>query len=170
MSGKSSNCGCVKVLNLKKRVTTHGYTKNWNIPKEYKSWAEAKRRCLDDSRPAWKDYGGRGISMCEAWQNSFEEFFLHMGNCPKGKSLDRINNEGNYEPGNCRWATRSEQGNNTRRTRWIDFNGKTKTLSGWAEWLGVKIGVISYRLDIVGLSIEDAMSDIVSKHKLKNTP
>lgn len=99
----------------------HGHAKRREETAEYRSWAAMKRRCLDPQHKAYKYYGGRNIIVCEQWKY-FENFFRDIGNKPTSKhSLDRIDNNGNYEPSNCRWATTKEQNNNQRTNRKIDF-------------------------------------------------
>lgn len=112
-NGATKSCGCIKASqtpNLK-----HGYCVNEKVRPEYWSWHNAKRRCYEKSHPKYPLYGGRGISMYEPWKQSFAEFVAHMGPCPAGHTLDRINNDGNYEPGNVRWATKSQQAYNRRK-------------------------------------------------------
>ena len=96
------------------RKIKHGHTRQGKISAEYRSWVGAKRRTTSPNASDWKNYGGRGIKMCDRWLNSFENFLADMGPRPEGHSLDRINNHGNYEPGNCRWATHTEQMRNRR--------------------------------------------------------
>jgi hypothetical protein len=92
----------------------HGNARVGKLSTTYRVWAGAKARCFIPTGKSFKNYGGRGITMCEEWRNSFDAFLRDMGERPKGLSLDRINNDGNYEPGNCRWATRYEQTHNRR--------------------------------------------------------
>ncbi len=100
---------------LQTRALRHGHTSNGNISPTYQSWSHMKRRCTDPNVKAWKDYGGRGIKVCDRWLESFENFLADMGEKPPGLTLDRKNNDGSYEPSNCRWATREEQAINKRR-------------------------------------------------------
>lgn len=112
----------------------------------YRVWAAAKGRCISKTHKQYPDYGGRGITMCESWKNDFDAFHMWMGDKPPGKSLDRIDNNGNYEPGNCRWATGKEQCRNQRRNRLLTINGVTKCLADWAEETGINPTSLSGRL------------------------
>lgn len=95
--------------------------------------------------------------MCERWFNSYENFLADMGRCPEGCSIDRINNDGNYEPGNCRWATIFQQQANTRISKRVEYMGKTQCLSEWARETGIPVGTISQRL-IDGFPLEKVFS------------
>lgn len=114
-AGRSTSCGCFRREVVGERFTTHGGTET----SEYASWKAMKQRCLDPNRINFKNYGGRGITVCERWRDSFENFLADMGPKPTPEhSIDRWpDNDGNYEPTNCRWATDSEQQRNTRRQR-----------------------------------------------------
>lgn len=117
ISGNSSSCGCKRkesLIQLAEQRITHGCS----LSKEYYAWAAIKQRCYNPKHNAYKNYGGRGITVCERWLNSFDNFLADMGEAPsKNHSIDRINNEGNYEPENCRWATAKQQANNKRCSR-----------------------------------------------------
>ena len=111
--GNSKSCGCYHI----EKITKHGYCSTANMGGSspvYRSWIGAKSRCSNPKHANYKDYGGRGITMCEEWRKDFSAFYRDMGPRPEGCSLHRVNNDGNYEPGNCRWATPKEQSQNTR--------------------------------------------------------
>lgn len=110
-NGQSKSCGCYNRQNTSKRMTTHGETKV-NRTKEYSVWISAKGRCFNENDPKYHRYGGRGITMCPQWKDSYETFLKDMGRCPPGLMLERTNNEGHYEAKNCCWATPKEEANN----------------------------------------------------------
>ncbi len=114
-------------------------------------------RCTNKNVRNYKDYGGRGISICNRWL-SFENFYKDMGPKPKkSMSIDRIDNNGNYESSNCRWATQKEQCNNKRGNNIINYNGKTQTMTQWAEEIGIKLPTLHKRITKYGWSIKKAI-------------
>lgn len=127
---------------------THIHYKNENgLPTAiYNSWMAMKKRCSCKTDEHYKNYGGRGIKVCARWL-SFGNFLADMGERPANMTLDRIDNNGNYEPSNCRWATVKTQRNNSRQNRYVSFNGITKSLSEWAELTGIKRITIQKRFD-----------------------
>lgn len=112
----------------------------------YTVWRSMISRCTDQASPHFANYGGRGISICERWRHDFHAFVADMGDRPPDTSIDRINNDGNYEPSNCRWATKKQQQSNRRVNILIAFNGETKPLKHWADAIGVKPDTIAERL------------------------
>lgn len=105
-----------------------------------------KERCYEPSVKSYWDYGGRGITVCDKWLYDFPAFLADMGPCPPGMTIDRIDNDRGYGPGNCRWATDVEQANNTRRNRRVAFDGETMTVTEWSRRLGVSTHCIVGRL------------------------
>jgi hypothetical protein len=125
---------------------------------EYVAWSSMKDRCFNEKNEEYHNYGARGITVCLLWINSFMAFFEHVGKKPSsGHKLDRIDNDGNYRPGNVRWATPLESGRNTRRARNITFNGKTQCASAWSLECGKSVSIICWRLDH-GWGVEDALT------------
>jgi len=145
-SGDTSSCGCLKRENIRKSKIVHGAAIVGKVTREYSAWQHMKKRCLNPQSPDYKNYGGRGIRVCNRWVHNFKDFFSDMGRCPPGLTLERIDNNGDYEPSNCRWATRKEQGLNTRNNRRIEFNGQIKTVSEWAEIIGIPDSTLRTRL------------------------
>lgn len=133
------SCGCLR--RDKPNGITHGLSKT----REYHIWAEMKKRCTNPSQKTFSYYGGRGITFCERWK-SFENFLHDLGPCPDGFTLDRIDPNGNYEPNNCRWASRKDQSRNRRSNRFIVFNNETHCLAEWAEIKGITRECLKQRL------------------------
>lgn len=152
-SGNTKSCGCLHREIAGARLRTHGKSKT----REHTRWYSAFTRCFHPGVTGYADYGGRGITMCKRWAESFEMFLQDMGPCPDGASLERIDCNGNYEPGNCRWATATEQANNTRKNVFITFDGRTQSIAQWARELGVPPGRIWYRVS-VGLPPQQILS------------
>lgn len=141
-NGVSRSCGCLHD-DYAASLRTHGMTRT----REYKIWQGMVQRCTNPNSTFFSRYGGRGIGVCRQWLDSFEAFFGDMGKAPtKRHTLDRIDNDGNYEPGNVRWATRIQQARNTRTNRRLTFNGETMTVTEWAARLGLPVPTIFSRL------------------------
>lgn len=113
-SGHTKSCGCWKEERNTSTLPVHGHAKRGYKSPTYYSWASMWTRCTNPNVKSYKDYGGRGVQICEQW-GDFENFLADMGERPDGRTLDRSNVNGNYEPGNCRWATRKEQAMNTQK-------------------------------------------------------
>lgn len=159
--GRTRSCGCLNAEMSGERwrelFSTHGRSKDGI----YRIWQGMKNRCLNPQNKHYKDYGGRGIRVCKRWLK-FENFFQDMGEKPKRMTLDRRDNDGNYEPENCRWATRKTQQRNTRATRMIRFNGEVLPLPTWAEKYGINGETLRSRLNR-GWPIKKAVTEPVHK-------
>lgn len=154
--GITVSCGCYnKEVNSNRAIHGHNRKKGKKSP-TYISWTKMNDRCNNQKCPEFKWYGERGIIICESWK-SFSNFLADMGERPEGKTLDRKDPNGNYEPSNCRWITQKEQANNTRRNVFITHNQQTKTVSEWADYLGIKYGTLYGRLFKYNIPLEKAI-------------
>lgn len=146
-SGHTNSCGCLMPSLVSVGMKKHGHSNSCQESRAYTAWGNIKARCSNKNRDDFERYGGRGIRVCERWQNSFENFYADMGDPPDGHSIDRYpNNDGNYEPGNCRWATTHQQNSNQRSNINLTFNGKTQNLKAWSIELGLSYGTVKSRV------------------------
>jgi hypothetical protein len=158
-NGLSVSCGCLRREQGLPANRTHGRagTSLYNI------WCNIKARCQKPQNPAYPYYGGRGIKLCERWQ-SFENFAADMGERPPGLTVDRMDSNGDYEPGNCRWATREEQSNNTSANRFIVFQGRRQTIGKWARELRVPPHKL-YHLANRGADMTATLAELAAKRE-----
>lgn len=142
-SGNTTSCGCLRREKTAEKFRKHGMH---NSP-EHRTWVEVHRRCYNENTAQYKDYGGRGIRMSDEWKNSFEAFYRDMGPKPgSAYSIDRIDNNGNYEKGNCRWGTRTTQSNNTSTNVRYDFEGESLTIAELASRFNMPYATMRMRL------------------------
>ncbi len=152
--GLSKSCGCLSVETNIARSTTHG---RYYTP-EHSSWNNMLERCRNPKNAQWKDYGGRGITVCDPWRD-FSAFLADVGERPSdAHSLDRIDVNGHYEPGNVRWTDRLTQNNNRRDNRRLTYKGQTHTVSEWARIVGLTTSSLSQRLHTLHWSVSRALS------------
>lgn len=143
--GKTKSCGCLKADKLKITIAnnvSHGKSRT----SIYYTWAGMLKRCYLKTHKQYPNYGARGIKVCDEWLKSFVSFYRDMGDKPsKLHSLDRIDNNGDYEPKNCRWATPREQSNNTRNSIKVFYRGKSMTLGQWSDYLNIPRPTVYWR-------------------------
>ena len=151
---KTKSCGCLLASFTKENKTVHGKSRTI----EHNTWSRIIGRCYNPKNWQYHNYGARGISVCERWRNSFPAFLEDMGSRPNGMSIDRIDNSGNYEPANCRWATPKEQSNNTRRTIILNVDGVEKSLTDWCGELGLNRQTVWQRVSKYGWDAKRALN------------
>lgn len=154
LSGASKSCGCIRATQPGNFV--HGHNRDGRRTPTYQTWRDMKRRCEDVKHRNYKTYGGKGITVCKRW-GDFVSFLADMGERPDGCSLDRVDSNKNYKPSNCRWATHKQQANNMSRNHHIEYKGQKKTLSEWADHLGMPYNRLNTRIHR-GWSIERAFT------------
>ena len=150
LAGRSTSCkSCSQAAKMRECPTrlSHGHTRAGRKTPEYVAWKSMRQRCLDPASNSYPNYGGRGVRVCERWLDSFEAFLEDVGRRPgKGYSIDRLDSDGHYEPGNVRWATRTEQARNRRSNHRITAAGVTLTMAEWEARNGWRRGVVANRL------------------------
>lgn len=139
----------------------HGHYSAGKRSRTYRCWDSMIQRCTNPNYSKWHDYGGHGITVCERWRQ-FVNFLEDMGECPDGLTIERLNSNGNYELSNCKWATYVDQGNNTCRNLFIDFNGQRLTMSQLARMLGVKYSHFRYLYRDKHYSVQEIINQIES--------
>ncbi len=168
--GATNSCGCLRAERTRERRVTHGATRGGQRRPEYEIWTNIIKRCTNPGCAAYARYGGRGITMCERWRTSFAAFLEDVGLRPSAQhTIDRINNDGNYEPANCRWATRSEQARN-RGNRQVEYHGRSLTLVEWSEEIGLPLRRLYWRIVIAGWPVEKAFATPVRDCGRRATP
>lgn len=161
--GSSLRAGVSKSCNKCILLTgSHGMWKS----KEFSIWGSMKDRCYNPNNPRYKNYGGRGIIVCDKWKNSFKDFYLDMGNS-NGLSIDRIDVNKNYTPENCRWSNHKTQANNRTNNKKITYKDKTMNISEWCEFLKIPTSTFNNRI-IRGWSIEKTIETPIRKIKKDN--
>ena len=160
-SGNTKSCGCIKIETQKMKAT-HGMT---HTPL-YGVWNSMKQRCNNPNSTSFKSYGARGISVCEEWENDFYNFYewAISNGYAKGLSIDRIDVNGNYEPGNCRWADNITQANNKRNNVCYELNGETKTINQWCREYNISYSVVHQRIKKFGYTLKEALETPVKKY------
>lgn len=164
-TGRAKSCGCIVAEGIKQRSVIHGRTRT----PEYRVWQHIKGRCNTPTDAAYHNYGGRGIKVCNRWNNSFQDFLEDMGLRPSLKhSIERVNNSKGYSPENCKWATRKEQANNTRNTRRIEYNNQSMSVAQWAEKLNVNPFTLYRRLYSGWTDLEIILTPIGQKRRISD--
>lgn len=151
------------------RRCKHGHSVTNARSGAYLSWGAMIQRCYNPKCGSYLRYGARGVTVCDRWRNSFQAFLDDLGDRPPGGSLDRINAQGNYEPGNVRWATLNEQSRNRKTNRLLTIDGRTQCLADWADEKGIKRDTVYNRLRH-GWPIEEALAPLIPREGRSNLP
>lgn len=161
-SGGYVSCGCARIDTIRRVATKHGSARPGRITKEYRTWCGMIRRCVRKSGRDGDAYFGKGVTVCDRWKGSFEAFLEDVGSAPSAlHSIDRIDFNGDYEPGNVRWATNFTQARNKRTNRWIDFRGERRLACDVADQLGIPYHTFYNRIFQYGWSVERATTEAV---------
>lgn len=156
---ENSSCGCLHHQRISNARILHGHARKGKESSEYVCWMSMRWRCYNSNNKSFKDYGARGITVCDRWRNSFEAFLEDMGPRPSPKhSIERNNNDAYYAPGNCTWAKRKVQNRNKRTNRILTFKGRSMCVSAWAEEVGIGAQNLWQRIFKHGWSVEDALT------------
>ena len=163
------SCGCYRRDKSTEIRLKHGRSRKGMVCKTHQIWKAMHQRCNSPTATHYDRYGGRGIVVCERW-DSYDNFLADMGEQPsKGMSIERIDNDGNYEPENCRWATHTEQMRNTRRNRYVEYGGRRMALSEAAELAGISYRTVLSRVNFCGWPVSRALSEKVRRREPSST-
>lgn len=156
-AGRVTNCGCKRKIAMREGrfALTHGM----DGTKEHYAWLSMKQRCYNEKCEQYKNYGAKGVIVCDRWLNSFSNFFSDVGRAPSKKhSIDRIDCYGNYEPGNVRWATMKTQQQNRRNNYYIEYNGEIKSLAEWCDVFQLGYSLVWQRINKLNWTVERAFN------------
>lgn len=162
---RTHSCGCLKTELTIARSTKHGHSSSTTISPTYHSWVGMTQRCSNPKHKDYDRYGGRGITVCEKWR-TFSGFLEDMGEKPEGSSIERAENDLNYDKDNCKWATVSEQANNKSNNRVVEFDGESLTVAQWAIKTGINNNTILDRLNR-GWDVKNVLTKEVNPHNKK---
>lgn len=163
--GNTRSCGCLHHDKLMERNWKHGAGRKKDRPRLYSIWANMKSRCYNPEASGYEYYGGRGISICEEWED-FRNFrkWAKANGYQDGLEIDRIDNDGDYCPENCHWVTPQEQANNKRTNYLITFQGRTKTLAEWSDITGFNYKTLYSRLKLYDWPVKKALTEPINKN------
>ena len=159
-NGRTTSCGCINNGEYLKRITLYGKS----ITTEYNIWRSMIARCNNKNDAAYNNYGGRGITVCQRWTDSFDNFITDMGRRPKNMTIERVENDLGYFKENCKWATRKEQSLNRRSTIWLEHDGVRLSKTDWAKKLNTTLNGINYRF-----GLGESFSEIVNHFSIPTT-
>lgn len=165
ISGATTSCDCYRVEQASKINAIKNRTHGKYGTTVYHVWNGMIQRCYNPNGKSYKRYGGRGITVCDRWKKSFENFYSDMGDPSAGLTLERRDNNLGYSPENCLWASRTAQARNRRSNRLITHSGMTMCVAAWEEHLGLTPSIIIQRLDVLGWSVERAITEPVGSYR-----
>lgn len=159
-SGHTKSCGCLHDDLSRERLIKTNETHGESNTRLYKIWSDIKKRCYRKTFWAYDRYGGRGITLCKEWHDYliFRDWCMNNGYA-ENLTIDRVDNDGNYEPNNCRWVDRKIQANNRNNTKMITYNGDTKTIAQWAETIGINYRTLYTRIFTYNIPLEEALTN-----------
>lgn len=155
------SCGCQKTESIRQRSLRHGHQTERKESRTLKSYRHAKSRCENVNDPKFPLYGGRGIKMCKQWAEDFSTFLADMGECPLGRTLDRVDVDGHYEPRNCRWATPMQQARTRSDNVLVEHDGQTMVLKDYASLMGVSYKALHRRYRTLGQPLIEATKSLM---------